>query len=323
MGSVKVREAVLEDARKVIVGGREDTYGGPEDNFDRIADLWTMRRNEYVSKADVALDMILLKVARLQQTPGHYDSWVDIAGYAACGAEVAGCLPGGVSEDSPDFCEYCNGPCELDQNTQPADKTAPADPAATAGKLVDAAGPVASAPTVQDMVAEFHNVFDMPDLVAEGREKGGLVLIDRVDLRVALIAEEFTELLEAVYGDDNDLDPTGGDALINRVREACNDLKGVVLPVGASPFSREESSADYYDKIVPIADALADLVYVAYGAALEFGIDLDAVIREVHASNMSKLNADGTVLRRDDGKILKGDGFFAPRITKEMVQAGA
>jgi hypothetical protein len=30
-----------------------------------------------------------LKVARLMHTPGHVDSWVDIAGYAACGADVA------------------------------------------------------------------------------------------------------------------------------------------------------------------------------------------------------------------------------------------
>jgi len=42
-----------------------------------------------------------------------------------------------------------------------------------------------------------------------------------------------------------------------------------------------------------IAQELGDLVYVAYGAALAYGIDLDAVIEEVHRANMSKLGDDG------------------------------
>lgn len=57
--------------------------------------------------------------------------------------------------------------------------------------------------------------------------------------------------------------------------------------------------------IVEIADALADMEYVIHGAALEFGIPLDAVIAEVHRSNMTKVWPDGTVHRREDGKILK------------------
>ena len=50
-----------------------------------------------------------------------------------------------------------------------------------------------------------------------------------------------------------------------------------------------------------VADALADIVYVAYGTALTYGIDLDAVLREVHRSNMSKLGSDGKPLIREDG----------------------
>ena len=48
--------------------------------------------------------------------------------------------------------------------------------------------------------------------------------------------------------------------------------------------------------LVGIADALADIVYVAYGTALTYGIDLDAVLHEVHRSNMSKLGSDGNPL---------------------------
>jgi predicted HAD superfamily Cof-like phosphohydrolase len=45
--------------------------------------------------------------------------------------------------------------------------------------------------------------------------------------------------------------------------------------------------------LIGIADALADIVYVAYGTALTYGIDLDAVLQEGHRSNMSKLGSDG------------------------------
>lgn len=72
-----------------------------------------------------------------------------------------------------------------------------------------------------------------------------------------------------------------------------------------------------YD-IVEAADALADMVYVIFGTALSYGIDLDAVLDEVHASNMSKLTAEGQVLMREDGKILKSDQFFRPNIAKVL-----
>ena len=68
--------------------------------------------------------------------------------------------------------------------------------------------------------------------------------------------------------------------------------------------------------MVEIADALTDILYVVYGAGHAFGIDLDACFDEVHASNMSKLGEDGRVIRREDGKILKGPNFFAPNLEK-------
>ncbi len=66
--------------------------------------------------------------------------------------------------------------------------------------------------------------------------------------------------------------------------------------------------------IVGVADALADIVYVAYGTAHVYGIELDAVLDEVHASNMTKLGADGRPVRRADGKILKGPSYRPPDI---------
>ncbi|MEU3983165.1 MazG nucleotide pyrophosphohydrolase domain-containing protein [Streptomyces sp. NPDC026672] len=63
-----------------------------------------------------------------------------------------------------------------------------------------------------------------------------------------------------------------------------------------------------------LAHELADVVYVAYGTALVHGIDLDAVLAEIHRANMSKLGPDGQVARRADGKVLKGDHYTPPDV---------
>jgi len=66
--------------------------------------------------------------------------------------------------------------------------------------------------------------------------------------------------------------------------------------------------------IVDTADAMADLVYVVCGAALEFGIPLDKVFDEVHAANMRKLGVDGKPIYREDGKIMKPEDWTPPDI---------
>ncbi len=66
--------------------------------------------------------------------------------------------------------------------------------------------------------------------------------------------------------------------------------------------------------LVGIADALADIIYVAYGSAHVYGIDVDSVLDEVHASNMTKLGSDGRPVRRADGKILKGPDYRPPDV---------
>ncbi|GCB45538.1 MazG nucleotide pyrophosphohydrolase domain-containing protein [Streptomyces sp. NL15-2K] len=71
-----------------------------------------------------------------------------------------------------------------------------------------------------------------------------------------------------------------------------------------------------------LAHELADVVYVAYGTALVHGIDLDAVIAEIHRSNMTKLGPDGQVARRADGKVLKGDHYEAPDVSAVLRRQG-
>ena len=64
--------------------------------------------------------------------------------------------------------------------------------------------------------------------------------------------------------------------------------------------------------MIEIADALTDLLYVIYGAGHAFGIDLDECFKEVHNSNMSKLGPNGRPIHREDGKVMKGPGYFEP-----------
>lgn len=61
-----------------------------------------------------------------------------------------------------------------------------------------------------------------------------------------------------------------------------------------------------------LAKELADLVYVCFGTAQRPGIDLDTAFRLVHRSNMSKIHPDGSYRVREDGKILKPEGWRAP-----------
>lgn len=74
--------------------------------------------------------------------------------------------------------------------------------------------------------------------------------------------------------------------------------------------------------LVLVADGCADILYVVYGTALEYGIDIDAIFAEVHRSNMSKLREDGTPIIRADGKVLKSDQFELPDIQAILLKQG-
>ena len=94
-----IDRAGLLKAANDAVSDRPTSYGSPEENFTTIAGLWNtylIRREGdllSVEAHDVAIMLALLKVARLAANPSHMDSWVDLAGYAACGAEVAPAPP--------------------------------------------------------------------------------------------------------------------------------------------------------------------------------------------------------------------------------------
>jgi predicted HAD superfamily Cof-like phosphohydrolase len=72
------------------------------------------------------------------------------------------------------------------------------------------------------------------------------------------------------------------------------------------------------NSLVEIADALGDQLYILCGTILKHGMQdiIEDVFREIQASNMSKLGEDGEAIMREDGKILKGPGYFRPDLSK-------
>ena len=84
MNKIDALEAAIH-----AVEARGENYGDVRQTHQRIASLWSVVLGQDVTPEQVALCMTCLKVARLIETPDHEDSWVDIAGYGACGAEIA------------------------------------------------------------------------------------------------------------------------------------------------------------------------------------------------------------------------------------------
>lgn len=89
------RADILDQAKKCVCGQREQDYGTPESNFQLIADLWNgyLGSLDYpqwkqIQAEDVAMMMALMKIARIRNGGGSGDSFVDLAGYAACGGEI-------------------------------------------------------------------------------------------------------------------------------------------------------------------------------------------------------------------------------------------
>ena len=85
---VNVRSEVLEEAKRLINSDRQRQYGTPQENFGRIAAMWSAYLGVKVGEADVAVCMALLKAARLANEHKR-DSFVDGAGYFALAAELS------------------------------------------------------------------------------------------------------------------------------------------------------------------------------------------------------------------------------------------
>lgn len=78
----------LNVAAAIIHGPRANDYGDASESFARIALIWSGILGHDVTAAEVALCLAGLKMSRLAYSPDHADSWVDLIGYAALGAEI-------------------------------------------------------------------------------------------------------------------------------------------------------------------------------------------------------------------------------------------
>lgn len=93
-----IKTTIADEAKRIVSGARRSAYGKPEQNFERISAFWTAYAKakgwpiEFTA-ADVSPMMRLMKEARLVESPGHYDSFVDLVGYTLTGAEVNGVTP--------------------------------------------------------------------------------------------------------------------------------------------------------------------------------------------------------------------------------------
>lgn len=84
------REQVLSTAAGLISGDRRQSYGDAGEDLTRTGKMWAAVLGlDEITAEQVALCMALVKIGRLCHTPNHEDSWVDICGYAALGAEIA------------------------------------------------------------------------------------------------------------------------------------------------------------------------------------------------------------------------------------------
>lgn len=151
--------------------------------------------------------------------------------------------------------------------------------------------------THADKVREFYEKYQQEQFLADDGAAASLEDMgnDRVDLRMKLIAEEFFELVAAVYNEQ----------AAYELESAWNGL----FSDGVTDERRND--------VVAAADATGDLRYVIEGFDLEAGIPAEKVFDEIHSSNLSKLGKDGFPIISDGtlkpkGKILKGENFFEP-----------
>lgn len=82
------RKHFLKVVEQTLEGDREVDYGDASKNFARIARMWEVIFGHQVTLEQVHLAMIAVKMSRLVNSPGHQDSWIDIAGYAALASEL-------------------------------------------------------------------------------------------------------------------------------------------------------------------------------------------------------------------------------------------
>lgn len=146
----------------------------------------------------------------------------------------------------------------------------------------------------QDSLVDFHRKFGLTV-----NNKPTIPEEKDIELRSNLIAEEFLEFMDA-----------SGYYFSQIALKSENDYNSGITHIYTKDYDKKVD-------IIGIADAIADLLYVVYGAAVTYGLDAEMLFNEVHRSNLTKVWEDGTIHRREeDGKILKPPTYSKADIQK-------
>ncbi|MCY4562022.1 MAG: nucleoside triphosphate pyrophosphohydrolase family protein [Flavobacteriaceae bacterium] len=113
------------------------------------------------------------------------------------------------------------------------------------------------------------------------------------------------------YGLDNNKSPT-----ISLSKEIVS-LRHRLMKEETQEYFQAASKGD----LVETVDALGDMLYILCGTIICHGCQdlIEDVFKEIHRSNMSKLDENGNPIYRKDGKVLKGPGYSPPKLA-EIVQ---
>ncbi len=160
----------------------------------------------------------------------------------------------------------------------------------------------AEAPDVFGDVHAFHQVTDLPHPADLTLTPGA----DQLVLRERLITEEVNdELLPALIQLRH--------LQVDGYKETPGEERDPLVDVD------DAKDAVRRELMVDIADGIVDAIYVLAGCGVTMGIPLGEVWHEVQRSNMAKVDPEtGKVRRRDDGKILKPEGWTPPDVKKAL-----
>lgn len=106
-----------------------------------------------------------------------------------------------------------------------------------------------------------------------------------------------------------------GQDVHHELHEPSAKVRGLRIALLTEEY-KEYLNAEQARDIVEIADALGDMTVIIYGTAAAYGINLDRVVAEIHRSNMTKLDADGNVIRNEIGKVVKPDTYEPPQLAE-------
>ncbi len=98
-----------------------------------------------------------------------------------------------------------------------------------------------------------------------------------------------------------------------------NNLRAVRIKLLKEEFE-EYLDGEENNDLVEIADALGDMLYIIFGTAISYGLNLKPIFNEIHRSNMTKLDDNGKPIFREDGKVLKSKNYEPPNIHKVIME---